>query len=339
MKKSRVWQAIVPGTQNKPQDTLQIRKTPWHGVTKQPPAVPLPGPNVTPEPNEKIKGLAANCSRHTKQATRHPSNQENTLARRDETASCPEPNEKIKGLAGNCSRHTNQATRRPSNQETPWHGVTKQPPALNRMKKSRVWQAIVPGTQTKPQDTLQIRKTPWHGVTKQPPALNRMKKSRVWQAIVPQNKPQDTLQIRKTPWHGVTKQPPAVPLPGPNVTPEPNEKIKGLAGNCSRHTKQATRHPSNQENTWHGVTKQPPAVPLPGPNVTPEPNEKIESRVWQAIVPGTQNKPQDTLQIRKTPWHGVTKQPPAVPLPGPNVTPEPNEKIKDLAGNCSRHTK
>ena len=81
------------------------------------------------------------------------------------------------------------------------------------------------------------------------------------------------------------------------------------------------------------------SVPLPGPNVTPEPNEKIESRVWQAIVPGTQNKPQDTLQIRKTPWHGVTKQPPAVPLPGPNVTPESNEKIKDLAGNCSRHTK
>ena len=209
MKKSRVWQAIVPGTQNKPQDTLQIRKTPWHGVTKQPPAVPLPGPNATPEPNEKIKGLAGNCSRHTS--------------------------------------------------------------LLNRMKKSRVWQAIVPGTQ---------------------------------------NKPQDTLQIRKTPWHGMTKQPPAIPLPGPNVTPEPNEKIKGLAGNCSRHTKQATRHPSNQENTWHGVTKQPP-----------------------------QNKPQDTLQIRKTPWHGVTKQPPAVPLPGPNVTPEPNEKIKGLAGNYSRHTK
>ena len=117
MKKSRVWQAIVPGTQTKPQDTLQIRKTPWHGVTKQPPAVPLPGPNVTPEPHEKIKGLAGNYSRHTKQATRHPSNQENTLARRDETASCPEPHEKIKGLAGNCSRHTKQATRHPSNQE------------------------------------------------------------------------------------------------------------------------------------------------------------------------------------------------------------------------------
>ena len=82
MKKSRVWQAIVPGTQNKPQDTLQIRKTPWHGVTRQPPAVPLPGPNVTPEPNEK---------------------------------------------------------------------------------RSRVWQAIVPGTQNKPQDTLQIGKTPGTG--------------------------------------------------------------------------------------------------------------------------------------------------------------------------------
>ena len=65
MKKSRVWQAIVPGTETKPQDTLQIRKTPWHGVTKQPPAAPLPGPNVTlerccstPERNEKIKVLA-----------------------------------------------------------------------------------------------------------------------------------------------------------------------------------------------------------------------------------------------------------------------------------------
>ena len=130
MRKSRVWQAIVPGKQKKPQDTLQIRKTPWHGVTKQPPAAPVPGPNVTPEPNEKIKGVAGTST--------------------------------------------------------------------------------VPGTETKPQDTL---------------------------------------QIRKTPWHGVTKQPPAVPLPGPNVTPEPNEKIKGLAGNCSRHTNQATRHPSNQENT------------------------------------------------------------------------------------------
>ena len=186
MKKTRVWQAIVPGTQAKPQDTLRIRKTPWHGVTEQPPAVPLPGPNVTPEPNEKIKVLAG-----------------------------------IQGLAGT---------------------------------------STVPGTETQPQDTLQIRKTPWHGVTEQPPAVplpgpnvtpEPNEKSRVWQAIVPgtETKPQDTLRIRKTPWHGVTEQPPAVPLPGPNVTPEPNEKIKGLAGNCSRHTNQATRHPSNQENT------------------------------------------------------------------------------------------
>ena len=207
MKKSRVWQAIVPGAQNKPQDTLQIRKTPWHGVTKQPPAVPLPGPSVTPEPNEKIKRLAGNCSRHTKQATRHPSNQENTLARRDETAT-PEPNKKIKGLAGHCSRHTKQATRHPSNQENTLARRNSLLPSL--CPGQRVWQAIVPGTQ---------------------------------------NKPQDTLQIRKTPWHGVTKQPPAVPLPGPNVTPEPNENIQGLAGNCSRQTKKATRHPSNQENT------------------------------------------------------------------------------------------
>ena len=123
MKKSRIWQAIDPGTQTKPQDTLQIRKTPWHGVTKQPPAVPLPGPNVTPEPNEKIKGLAGNCSRHTKQATRHPSNQENTLARRLLPYLCPGQTsllnrmKKFKGLAGNCSRHTKQATRHPSNQE------------------------------------------------------------------------------------------------------------------------------------------------------------------------------------------------------------------------------
>ena len=178
MKKSRVWQAIVPGTQNKPQDTLQIRKTPWHGVTKQPPAVPLPGPNVTPEPNEK----------------------------------------KIRVWQAIVPGTQNKPQDTLQIRKTPWHGVTKQPPAVplpgpnvtpEPNEKSRVWQAIVPGTQNKPQDTLQIRKTPWHGVTKQPPALNRMKKSRVWQAIVPgtQTKPQDALQIRKTPWHGVTKQP------------------------------------------------------------------------------------------------------------------------------------
>ena len=226
MKKSRVWQAIVPGTQNKPRDTLQIRKTPWHGVTKQPPAVPLPGPNVTPEPNEKIKGLAGNCSRHTKQATRHPSNQENTLARRDETASCPEPNEKIKGLAGNCSRHTNQATRHPSNQEN------------TLARRDETFQAHKTSHKTPFKSGKHLARRD-ETASCQTSLLNRMKKSRVWQAIVPdtQNKPQDTLQIRKTPWHGVTKQPPAVPLPGPNVTREPNEKIKGLAGNCSRHTK------------------------------------------------------------------------------------------------------
>ena len=166
--------------------------------------------------------------------------------------------------------------------------MTKQPPALNGMKKSRVWQAIVPGTQNKPQDTLQIRKTPWHGVTKQPPAvlcpgqtslLNRMKKSRVWQAIVPgtQNKPQDTLQIRKTPWHGVTKQPPAIPLPWPNVTPERMKRSRVWpALPLFQEQKPSHKTPFKSENTWHGVTKQPPAVPLPGPNVTPEPNEKIK---------------------------------------------------------------
>ena len=203
-------------------------------MTKQPPAVPLPGPNVTPEPNEKIKGLAGNCSRHTNQATRHPSNQENTLARRDETASCrpsanatPERNEKIKVLAGI-------------------------------------------------------------------PLLGH--RAPLFQAQKSVHRAPKTLRAGM------------------------------LVGN-------STRHPSNQENTL--ARRDETAVPLPGPNVTPEPNEK--SRVWQAIVPGTQNKPQDTLQIRKTPWHGVTKQPPAVPLPGPNVTPEPNEKIKGLAGNCSRH--
>ena len=105
MKKSRVWQAIVPGTQNKPQDTLQIRKTPWHGVTKQPPAVPLPGPNVTPEPNEKKGSGRQLFSGTSKKATRHPS----TLARRDETVT-PEPNEKIKGLAGKVPHKTSHKT-------------------------------------------------------------------------------------------------------------------------------------------------------------------------------------------------------------------------------------
>ena len=238
MKKSRVWQAIVPGTQNKPQDTLQIRKTPWHGVTKQPPAVPLPGPNVTPEPNEKIKGLAGNCSRHTKQATRHPSNQENTLARRDETASCPEPNERIKGLAGNCSRHTNQATRHPSNQENtlarrdetascrplPGPNVTPEPNEKikglagnysRHTKQATRHPSNQENTLARRDETFQAHKTSHKTPFKsgkhlarrdetascQTSLLNRMKKSRVWQAIVPgtQNKPQDTLQIRKTP--------------------------------------------------------------------------------------------------------------------------------------------
>ena len=208
--------STVPGAKSKPEDTLRIRKTPWHGVTEQPPAVP-------PEPNEESKVLASNSTvpRHRKRARTHPSNQENTLASRRNSL-----------LPSLCRGQTS---------------------LLNRMKKSRFWQAIplFQGTQTKPQDTLQIRKTPWHGVTEQPPALNRMKKSRVWQAIVPgtQNKPQDTLQIRKTPWHGVTKQPPAVLCPGQTSLLNRIKKVKGLAGNCSRHTKQATRHPSNQENT------------------------------------------------------------------------------------------
>ena len=137
----------------------------------------------------------------------------------------------------------------------------------------------------------------------------------------------------------MTKQPPAAPVPGPNVTPEPNEKIKGLAGTSTVPGTETKPQDTLQiRKTPHGVTKQPPAVPLPGPNVTPEPNEKINQGSGRQSVPGTQTKPQDTLQIRKTPWRGVTKQPPAVPLPGPNVTPEPNEKIKGLAGNCSRHT-
>ena len=72
MKKSRVWQAIVPGKQKKPQDTLQIRKTPWHGVTKQPPAAPVPGPNVTPEPNEKIKGVAGTSTVPGFKSGKHP---------------------------------------------------------------------------------------------------------------------------------------------------------------------------------------------------------------------------------------------------------------------------
>ena len=173
-----------------------------------------------------------------------------------------------------------------------------------------------------------------------------MKKSRVWQAIVPgtQTKPQDTLQIRKTPWHGVTKQPPAVPLPGPNVTPEPNEKIKVLAGNST--VPGAKSKPEDtlriRKTPWHGVTEQPPAVPLPGPNVTPEPNEKSKVLASNSTVPRhRKSEPEDTLRIRKTPWHGVTERPPAVPLPGPNVTPEPNEKIKVLAGNATvlRHRK
>ena len=101
-----VMDRVIPGAKSKPEDTLRIRKTPWHGVTEQPPAVPLPGPNVNPEPNEKSKVLASNSTvpRHRKRARRHPSNQENTLL-----------------LPSLCPGQTS---------------------LLNRMKKSRFWQAI-----------------------------------------------------------------------------------------------------------------------------------------------------------------------------------------------------
>ena len=206
----------------------------------------------------------------TDPATRRPSNQENTLARRDGTASC------------------------------------------------RLWQAIVPGTQNKPQDTLQIRKTPWHGVTKQPPAVplpgpnvtpepNEKIKGLAGTSTVPgtETKPQDTLQIRKTPWHSVTEQPPAVPLPGPNVTPETNEKIKVLAGNSTSTVPGTETQPQDalqiRKTPWHSLLSS------LCPGQTSLLNRMKKSRVWQAIVPGTQTKPQDTLRIRKSPWHGVTK--------------------------------
>ena len=336
MKKSRVWQAIVPGKQKKPQDTLQIRKTPWHGVTKQPPTAPVPGPNVNRMKKSRVwPALPLFQAQKPSHKTPFKSGKHPGMARRNSLlpSLCvtPEPNEKINQGPG---RQLFQA-HKPSH-KTPFksgRGVTKQPPAvplpgqtslLNRMKKSRVWQAIVPGTQTKPQDTR---------------------------------------RIRKTPWHGVTKQPPAVPLP-PNATPERNEKIKVLAGNCSRHTNQATRHPSNQENTLARRDETASCRPSARPNVTPEPNEKIKglagncSRHTKQATRHPSNQ-ENTLarrdetascrpsarakgsgrqlfQAHKT---SHVKQPPAVPLPGPNVTPEPNEKIKGLAGNCSRQTK
>ena len=136
----------------------------------------------------------------------------------------------------------------------------------------------------------------------------------------------------------MTEQPPAVPLPGPNVTPEPNEKIKDLAINSTvpgAETKPQYTPFESGTHPWHCVTERPPAVPLPGPNVTPEPNEKIKVLAGNSTVPGAKSKPEDSLRIRKTPWHGMTEQPPPVPLPGPNLTPEPNEKSKVLASNST----
>ena len=56
------------------------------------------------------------------------------------------------------------------------------------------------------------------------------------------------------------------PLPGPNVTPEPNEKIKDLAGNST--VPGAETKPQDtlriRNTPWHCVTERPPAVPLPG---------------------------------------------------------------------------
>ena len=141
-----------------------------------------------------------------------------------------------------------------------------------------------------------------------------MKESRFWQAITvlwhrkqPSNQENTLASRRNTP---------AVPLSGPNVTPEPNEKVKVLAGNSLFQGTESKPEDTLRirKTPWHGVTEQPPAVPLPGPNVTPEPNEKIKVLAGNSTVSGAETKPQDTLQIRKTPWHGVTEQPPAVPL-------------------------
>ena len=189
--------STVPGAETKPQDTLRIRNTPWHCVTERPPAVPLPGPNVTPEPNEKIKVLAGNST--------------------------------------------------------------------------------VPGAKSKPEDTLRFRKTPWHGVTLCPgqtSLLSRMKKARFWQAIPllqgRESEPEDTPRIRE--------RPPAVSLPGPNVTPEPNEKIKVLAGSSTvlGHRKQ----PSNQENTL--ASRRNSLLPSLCPGQTSLLNRMKKSRFWQA---------------------------------------------------------
>ena len=256
---------------NKPQDTLQIRKTPWHGVTKQP---------------------------------KQPSNQENTLASRRNSL-----------LPSLCPGQTS---------------------LLNRMKKSRFWQAIhcskaqkasqkTPFESGKHPGTPPALPLPGPNVTPEP---NEKIKVLAGNSTVSgaETKPQDTLQIRKTPWHGVTKQPPAVPLPGPNVTPETNEKIKGLAGNYSRHTKQATRHPSNQENT---LARRDETASCP------EPNEKIKGLAGNCSRHTKQATRHPSNQENTLARRNETAS--CRPLPGPNVTPEPNEKIKGLAGNCSRH--
>ena len=303
--------STVPGTETKPQDTLQIRKTPWHGVTKQPPAVPLPGPNVTPEPNEKIN---QGSGRQLFQAHK--------------------PSHKTPFKSG---KHPG-AARRNSLLPSLCPGQTS---LLNRTKKSRVWQAIAPGTQTKAtrhpsnqENTLARRDETPPAVPLPPNATpERNEKIKVL-AGIRQAIPLDTLQIRKTPWHGVTKQPPAVPLPGPNVTPEPNEKSRVWQAifpgtqNKPQDTLQIRKTP------WHGVTKQPKQpsnqentldslLPSLCPGQTSLLNRMKKSRFWQAIHCSKAQK-----ASQKTPFESGKHPgtPPAVPLPGPNVTPEPNEK-------------
>ena len=170
-------------------------KTPWHGVTETAFCRPSARPNVTPEPNEKIQGHAHKPSRKT------PSESGKTPWHGvDGTASC-HPFARANSLLNRMRNQSRfwqaiplfQPETKPQDtlqiRQTPWHGVTKQPPAVPLPEPKR-------------------------------PLLNRMKKINFSST---ETKPQDTLQIRKTPWHGVTKQPPAVPLPGPNVTPEPKE--------------------------------------------------------------------------------------------------------------------
>ena len=173
-------------------------------MTKQPPAVPLPGPNVTPEPNEKIKGLATQ------------NKPQDTLQIRK--TSCG-----LFCVPGKIACQTLDFFHSFQEAEGRQEAVSSRRARCFPDLKGVLWLILCGQTLD---FFIRFRSDVWP---------RQRDGRRLFRHAAPGCFPDLKGALAR---RDETAS-----------CPEPNEKIKGLAGNCSRHTNQATRHPSNQENT------------------------------------------------------------------------------------------